>query len=662
MKKFFLKYKFSDYEYLAIAIIAIIYYKTAARSVLQIDCGELAAVQYHLGIAHPTGYPLFSLLGHLFLKLKLVYSPIFQLNLLAAIYCLIAVAFFIKSINFILRHLNSLRFESNRKEIKIKAKTKSSQQQENKKIAFNVESINFDTLDFFGFKFAIIVASSTFALGLTFWSQAIATEVYSLNIAILSIALFFLLKLWLQEDGNDNLNLILFSLFIGLGFANHMSIMFILPSFLWALYNKYGLNKKFLAKAATSFAVVFIVMVSFYVYLMIRANQKPLFIWGNPVDFERLFRHVTAKQYRVWLFESFDAYISQLVKLFKVFLKEYFYIGFVITVAGVYITFKKYRKLWIFLSWTLVFTFLYASGYNIVDIDSYLLPAIYAAAFFLFFGYLYLAFVFKEKRIVYFILAIAAVVAIYFVNLKNNDSSDVRAFEDYTKTILGSVEDNSLILSYQWDYFISPSYYYKFVEGFRKDVRIVDTELLKRSWYYAQLERFYPGILKNLRKEINEFLAELLKFERGEKYDALFLERRYQRIKMRLIEEALNEGRNVYMTIEVLANEINQRKFALPEGYAVFPHMILFKVAPSNSSYVAAPEPDFRIRRGTKSDPYIDFIFETVPKVMLERTKYEISVGNLDMAKLYYGRLIKQFPRFKINYDEKIAIEKILKN
>ena len=41
--------------------IGIIYWTTMAPSVVQIDSGELAAVQCTTGIAHPTGYPLFTL-------------------------------------------------------------------------------------------------------------------------------------------------------------------------------------------------------------------------------------------------------------------------------------------------------------------------------------------------------------------------------------------------------------------------------------------------------------------------------------------------------------------------------------------------------------------------------------------------------------------------
>ena len=66
-KEFLVKY----YSLIAGLLVAIVYLFTIAPSVIQIDSGELAAVQTTLGIAHPTGYPLFTIIGYLFLKLPL---------------------------------------------------------------------------------------------------------------------------------------------------------------------------------------------------------------------------------------------------------------------------------------------------------------------------------------------------------------------------------------------------------------------------------------------------------------------------------------------------------------------------------------------------------------------------------------------------------------
>ncbi|MFA7420189.1 MAG: DUF2723 domain-containing protein, partial [Melioribacteraceae bacterium] len=69
------------YAFISALIVFIVYLFTLAPSVIQIDSGELATVQSTLGIAHPTGYPLFTIIGYLFLKLPLPFTKIYQANL-----------------------------------------------------------------------------------------------------------------------------------------------------------------------------------------------------------------------------------------------------------------------------------------------------------------------------------------------------------------------------------------------------------------------------------------------------------------------------------------------------------------------------------------------------------------------------------------------------
>src|SRR5580765_3186371 len=63
---------------------ASIYLLTMSRSVGFIDRGELAAVATTLGIAHPTGYPTITMLGHLVTRLW-PWRPLMALNVLAAL-------------------------------------------------------------------------------------------------------------------------------------------------------------------------------------------------------------------------------------------------------------------------------------------------------------------------------------------------------------------------------------------------------------------------------------------------------------------------------------------------------------------------------------------------------------------------------------------------
>jgi len=87
--------------------VFVVYLTTLAPSVVEIDSGELAAVQCTLGIAHPTGYPLFTILGYLFHLIPLPFSKIYQLNLLTSIWCSLGVGVFVYTSKLVLDNINS---------------------------------------------------------------------------------------------------------------------------------------------------------------------------------------------------------------------------------------------------------------------------------------------------------------------------------------------------------------------------------------------------------------------------------------------------------------------------------------------------------------------------------------------------------------------------
>src|SRR2546423_6170237 len=63
---------------------ALLYFFTAARDIVVGDTPELITAAVTLGVAHPPGYPLFTMLGHLFSLIP--FGPIpFRVNLLSVV-------------------------------------------------------------------------------------------------------------------------------------------------------------------------------------------------------------------------------------------------------------------------------------------------------------------------------------------------------------------------------------------------------------------------------------------------------------------------------------------------------------------------------------------------------------------------------------------------
>lgn len=61
-----------------------LYVRTLAPGVLPADSGELQVVAANLGVAHPPGFPLYVMLGHLWTRLPFGDSPAYRLNLFSA--------------------------------------------------------------------------------------------------------------------------------------------------------------------------------------------------------------------------------------------------------------------------------------------------------------------------------------------------------------------------------------------------------------------------------------------------------------------------------------------------------------------------------------------------------------------------------------------------
>ncbi|MBK9098119.1 MAG: DUF2723 domain-containing protein [bacterium] len=636
------------YFYLVTALFTfIVYLFTLAPSVVQIDSGELSAVQATLGIAHPTGYPLFTMIGYLFSLIPLPFSKIFQLNILAAIYCSAGVGVFTYTIKYCLDNLAVFKKKSSSKESTKKDKKKAKDQTITEKQIDIPE--NFKLL-------AAVFGGLTLAFSRTFWFQSTSVEVYSLHLLLISLIILFLLKAYVNSFENDKLtNWLLFAFFLALGFTNHLTTLMILPGTAYLYFSRYKFNSASFKKLTLMIALFIVVLVVVYSYLPLRASQNPILNWGNPIDWERIYRHVTGRQYQVWLFTSFDSAGKQFSHFWSILPFEFF-VGLILALFGLFVSLFKSRSLGLFILITFLFTLFYSINYDIHDIDSYFLLAFVMISFSAAFG----ALKFLEMKNIpknYALTGLGIVLAIQlFFNFREVNQSNVYTYEDYTKAVLNTVPENSIIFSYQWDYFISASYYYQFVEDYRRDVTVIDKELLRRSWYYKQIENQDPDILKGVQNEVNQFLVALQPFERDENFNPTLLENLYKAIMSNLIKTNVS-SRDYFIAPELFDQEMQRGEFRLPEGYTLVPHLFFYKVV-QGDEYVPAPDPDFQIRFWSNRNVYIETIENMVGKMLSNRAFYEVKFGRTDRAKIYLKKIQKDLPGFKLHP----ALLEVLKN
>src|SRR5690606_15302021 len=120
----------------------------------------------------------------------------------------------------------------------------------------------------------------------------------------------------------------------------------------------------------------------------------------------------------------------------------------------------------------------------------------------------------------------------------------------YARNMLVSLEPGATVVTYQWDNFVAAAYYLQLVEGHRTDVTILERELLRRSWYLAQLERAHPGLVTAARPEVEAFRRAVRPFERGVPYDGAAIQAAFEGMIASLLGHAAARG-PVYATSEV---------------------------------------------------------------------------------------------------------------
>jgi hypothetical protein len=647
------------YPYLTGLLVFIVYLFTLAPSVMEIDTGELATDLLTLGIAHPTGYPLFTIVGHLFSLIPLPGSGIYRMNLLAALWCSCAITVFVFISKTVLENIDL--FQS--KKISVQPKESKKNRKKGEKEIKAEPAVNT-----FSFSENIIILASVFgglilAFDKTFWTQSTSIEVYSLHALLVMLVIYFLIKAYISQNSVETFSVqnkwLVFSVVLALCFSNHMTSIFILPGIAYFYFLKNKLSKNSIRLIGKMLLVFFPILMVIYSYLPIRALQNPIMNWSNPIDLERILRHISGKQYQVWLFTSFDAAAKQFSHFIDILFGNYlsggsffgeYNIGLFFIVIGILASFKYAKRFWGFLAITFAFTILYSINYEINDIDSYFLLGFISLAFFSVFGILWLIKLLKSKNQPYLIpIGIISVFILIqcFINFRENNDHNVHVYEDYTKSLIGSVDKNSLILSYQWDYFVSAAYYFQNVENYRKDVIIVDKELLRRSWYYNQIERNHPGIVSSIQPDVNVFLSALVPFERSEQFDPNLLETSYRRIMADLITSNIDK-RSVYIGPELIENEMQNGSFSIPDGYDIVPDLFLFKVVKKDAGYVPAKNPDFTIRFENKDNKYSMAIENITGAMLVRRALYEFQHNKPGKAALYTAKIKKDFPDYVI--------------
>ncbi len=513
-------------------ISMLVYYITAAPSLMFTDSGELAAACSSLNIAHPTGYPLFTILGHIWTMINPMASNIAWLNILAGVYTALSAVFFMKWLQIFM-------------------------------------GLGNDTADISDNTKAILSAgvALAYAFSLTVWQQAVQIEVYSLQLLLMNMILFFFMKGLTNEK--EMKYFLLSSLFIGFGFANHGTTILLLPAILLLFFKRPNEKFDFSKSRFIQLAILFIPMlmgVALYLYLPIRSSMAPNINWGEVHrSFDKFLYHAGGEQYRVMMFTGSENFIDNF-KLFFSLMPGQMNLLMFVAIWGLPLMLKQAKTKLSFLLLLFIACAFYSFNYDIHDIEPYFITGYIAIFAIGAIGYMEIL---KKKTILLPLIFVVPVLSLIF-NYEKCDESENYTVESYTKILLENIEENAIIISSQWDYWVSAFWYLQTVENMRSDVVLVEQELVRRTWYRNQMQHQYPVFFEKISSEYDDYMVELEKFESGQKYDARQIQMRYEKLFNAIIDKNIDE-RPIYMTIDILQKEraIGANYMKYPQGMAI---------------------------------------------------------------------------------------------
>src|SRR5947208_15905559 len=494
----------------------LLYSWTLAPTVTLTDSGELIVVAQGVGVAHPPGFPLWVILAHLASLVPLGNIAV-RINFSSAVFAALASAMLTLVVAELMIAIPYL----------LTRKKRSAQR--NKKAEDSPIA-------------QLLICAPALRAGLLMpfsrdlWAYATIAEVYTLNALLILIILFLMLR-WRRYILADRLNTrpairphdkwlygaaLVFGLALGI---HHVTVGLMLPALAVLVYRTQGL-RFFTSRRLVCAALISIgALVAVYAYLPFAASRSPVVNWGNPRALQEIWWHITGRQYRVFFVFSPAIIGAQFVEFCRRLSREFGFPWLPVTpllaLLGFASTYKRDRTAFWFLLLIVIADLAYSLSYEIAeDKDAYYLPAFIAIAIAAGFGIRRLIQIALARRwsmgAPYVVGAMAIVLTsatAFASNWPFNNRRQYFIANDYVENLFSTIAPDGLLLTQDWQV-VSPMFYAQEIEQRRRDVKVVDINLLRRSWYFDYLKQAHPGLMDRSREKIDPYVAILKQWER----------------------------------------------------------------------------------------------------------------------------------------------------
>jgi hypothetical protein len=426
------------------AIAFAIYLRTAARSAPYGDGPELTVAAYQLGVPQPTGYPLYTLLGHLFIRCIPFGEIIFRMTLMSVIASALTIG--------VLYALGTALFRR---------------------------------------RWIAAFVALFFAFTDTFWQHAVVTGVYALHMLLVTSALTCLV-FWNRTGKAGYLRAA--ALIYGLSLAHHLMTIMWAPALILmvALSPHRRQAREQWGWVLGGLAAPLLL----YLYLPLAALRDPPMNWGDVTTFRHFVDHVTGAQFRDRMGQGITkTFWSKTVNYAgwpqhhgrDGFLLSQFSIAILwLAPVGLWSLWRHWRRfLWVTVT-AYVISLLWALSYNIVDPEAYYLPSHLMVALWIGYGIRELAqrlfllmrrtrmtrMELRHVRRVFQVGVVLLPSLTLMAGWRLHDMSRRREMAILGRQAFARVAPNSIVLAAS-DAWLFSFLYVHYVEGLRPDIELI---------------------------------------------------------------------------------------------------------------------------------------------------------------------------------------------
>ncbi len=408
---------------LLLAASLILYLSTLAPTVLPADSGEFQIVSHLLGIAHPPGYPLYTVLGKLATLIP-VGDVAYRVNLLSAVSSALTLLVLSRAV----RRLT-------------------------------------------GSGIAGLVAAASLAVAPTFWAQATTANIRSLTALFVALQLYTLLT---YARTRNNRDLVAFAVTLGLGITHHSSLVpLLLPYLLFLALADPALLRR--PRSWLKPIVAFLLSLCVLLYLPVRSAMGTAFDAEPIRSVADFLEHVLALGFRgdMFYFVQPMAVLARLRVLWNILTFEFGLTWPLLGAIGAASLFVRRPRELLLCGGVFAVNALLAVTYRAPQTVEYLMPAYVALACISAYGVWDLAERLGVRRLS--ALAWAVMLVLPAVMLVRNypsfqQLSQDRSAREYAEGVLQGAPTGTRVLA-NWHY-ATPLWYLQYVENVRPDVEV----------------------------------------------------------------------------------------------------------------------------------------------------------------------------------------------